>query len=184
MVFMILSGAAFGVLAAVCWPSARLQRTSLGVLQRLLHLIVILAVFAAAMFFFLPDLTPGFLAQWVDMLPNSLTPALPEPRPGLVWLPVAGLVVAIALPVLAMVDFAKRLAGLTSMVQRLLSEIRTMAREMESTLAASERATTASAPADPQRLGDVKAAVQTMSAIAGNNPPARNRKRPLADFLG
>jgi hypothetical protein len=183
MTFMIVGGFVFGVLFLTCWPSARLQRVFLAFLQQGMHWTAMAVVLGSAALFFRPDWAPEPLERWADLGARGLNDILPGLPRGAVWLLLAGLVVVVALPVLTFVDYARRLAGHSAMVQRLHAEIGSTARDIEAGLPSPDPDGPETAAANLRLPRSLKSAVKTMSAIAEGEPPPRTQRRPVSDFL-
>lgn len=96
--------ALFALLALLALPSVRLRQALLFLLQRGGHLATLAGVAACGLFALRPSLTPGALCEL------SLTIA-PANHPGLAWLVMAAVLVALALPLLAHLEYARELAA-------------------------------------------------------------------------
>lgn len=114
----VLPGSAFAVLLLACLPLARLRRLLLVSLQRLGHAVLISLVGAAGAFYYAPGLVPTTMVETVAPLQERLQEQLPNAEPGLVWLVLATGAVLFALPVLALLDHAAGVAGLTAELRR------------------------------------------------------------------
>lgn len=160
------------------WPGMRYR--AIGLLHRVLHLGALGAVLAAGVFFFAPNSAPEAVVVSLEPVSNRLAQILPMGHPGLEWLPMAAMFVAVSLPVLALVDFAQRLSFQTALVRRLLGDIRESARSLERSISEETESQPASKPA---RKGEVKSVIETIDSITGVKNNATKSRRPLIELM-
>jgi hypothetical protein len=150
----------FGGLAVVLFLTlvVRLRRGLIRLLQALLFLTQAAAVGSSALFYLYPD--------W---LPAELSARLPAESSGALWPVLAGGVIVFGLPLLAILDFARRLDAVTLCVESIRHDLRQVAgrggeapRQSRQTSSApnnvahATRAPIESEPDRPkQRLGDI-----------------------------
>lgn len=96
----MLLAAPFALLALLALPIGGLRRFVLSWLSRVGHLTTLGGVAACALFAFHPHLAPQALRAWLA----------PQGAPALAWLVRAAVLVAVALPLLAHLDYARELS--------------------------------------------------------------------------
>jgi hypothetical protein len=170
----------FVLLALPVFPVPRVRYIALGVLHRLTQLLVLTAVAACAVFFLFPNLVSAWLSAILQPVLARLEQIIPEGRPEWIWLPIAAMIVAVSVPVLSMMDFARRLTSLTSLVRRLLGDIRDTAREMAASVVNGEAG---HKTAVGGRAGDLKAAVESMERLLKEESHALPQRRRLIDLV-
>jgi hypothetical protein len=160
----------FGVLAVATLPLARVRFVLLALMHRGLHVAVVGLVVCCAFFFVAPDAAPAGLRSVLDAWSQRLIGD--GPARDYVWLLTAGLLVAVSLPVLALLDFAQRLNGYSLLVRRLIRTLCEVGR--------SEAGTEAERPRPPVPVDDVETATTAIRSLASRPKPAKKR---LADLL-
>jgi hypothetical protein len=170
-----LTLAVFAALAVLCLPAARLRRAALALLTWAGNLALLAAVGAGGLFAVRPQLAPPGLSE-------TLAPLTPAEWPALGWLAAAAAVVAVGLPLLTHLRYARGLARQAALIDNFRRELLAAARRLERQLAAAD-----ADDAEPRpHRGDVAAAVEAMRAVAGAprpQPPAPTRTRLVKDCL-
>ncbi len=154
------------LLGLVGWPSPRVQATSLATVTWLLRLGLGLLVLAGAGLSFAPEWTQAFAPDALQLaggLPD-LWAAMPQ---GTRWLLIAVGVMALGLPIIAILDFARDVT--------LLHGARPRVRPLRETFVTRPPTTT---PAD-----DVATALDAFRRFPGPVPPRTPERRPLHEAL-
>jgi len=138
------------------------------------------AVAGCGTLFVRPDAVPEVAKPYAVHLSNEILQLVPEPAaalPGIPWLVLAAVIVALALPVLSMLEFAARVMGHTAMVQALRKELRTVAQAIDRRLAV--------LPESPPTLTqELAAAAAAMRSVSGDpKPTATPKPKLVADLL-
>jgi hypothetical protein len=149
----------------------------LGIMHRLMHLAALTALAACATFFVMPEWAPAWLLSPLSPLITAFECLGPAGRPGFVWLPIGALVTAISVPVLTHVHYAQGLNSQTTMVRRMLGDIRHAARELAEGMGKDPRARD---PGTAERVDALNAAVRRIDGVpAGQHP----RRRQLVELV-
>jgi hypothetical protein len=156
----VIAWAGLAFLLLLCLPFARIQKLVLEVSAGILRLALLAVLGVAAYLWFRPEGLPVEAANALDSFPPSLRPLLPEPGTPHFGVCVASLVVLLLLPLLAVLDVSRRLAG------RRLRQLRTLAEEPK---------VPGPAPATPApvaRRADRRTAAATLAEAGARTPPA------------
>ncbi|MBA4063626.1 MAG: hypothetical protein C0501_07920 [Isosphaera sp.] len=165
------------LLAVVALPHPRVRQAVLGFAARAGQAAVLAAVAACGTLFVRPDAAPPAVAPYADRLAAEVRRLLPDPAadwPGVPWLVVAAAVVALALPVISVLEFAARVMGQTAVIQSLRKELRRAADALDRRLAG-----LSDAPPPADVTSEVAAAADAMRAVAGGP----RKDRPAAPRL-
>jgi hypothetical protein len=141
-------------LLLVCLPFARLQKFVLEVCAWVLRLALLAVVGSAAYLWFRPADLPAEVTDLLDNVPSGLQPFLPTPGTPHFGVCIACLIVLVLLPLLAVLDVSRKMAG------RRLRPLPTGAEEPKVV-----------APPPVVRRADRRAAAATL-AEAGARPPS------------
>jgi hypothetical protein len=166
----VIAWVGLALLLLVCLPFARISRLVLEVCALVLRLALLAAIAAAAYLWFRPGDLPVEVAETLDTLPPSLQPFLPEPGTQHFGVCMVSLIVLLFLPLLAVFDVSRKLAGWRLRRLRTLAEEEPKAEEPKVV----EPPPPPPAPAPVVRRIDRRAAAATL-AEAGSRPPAPNR---------
>jgi hypothetical protein len=179
MYYYLFCSLLYALLAAPIFPWPRARSITLGVVHRLMHVAALTALAACIVFFFVPEWAPAWLLSPLSPFITATERFGPAGRPGFAWLPIGALVMAISVPVLAIVDFALRLSSFAAMVKRLLGDIRQAARELAEAIASEPRIRD---PMTAERIEAIKGAVRSIEGLAVGRDHAP-RRRPLIDII-
>ena len=160
----VLALVGLALLAILCLPFSGFQKLVLEIYGLALRLALLALLAGAAVLCLRPELLPLAEAENVLSLFPRVRQILPEPGTPLFGAAVAALVTAVLLPLLAVFDVSRKLAGWR------LRRLRVLTREVRT------EAAPAAAPA-VQRLVDRRTAANTL-AEAGSRKPYR-----VADHL-
>ena len=130
-------------------------------------------------FFVRPSTVPEAAAPKVDPYLAMIRDWLPEPftgMPGLPWLIVALTLLAFALPLLSLLEFAVRVVGQTATIQALRRELRILAKAIDNKLASDDSPKT-------QQVIELVAASEALHEIAGSKPTPRTPTAKLVKDL-
>lgn len=153
----VLALVGLALLAVLCLPFSGIHKLILEVYGLVLRLALLALLAGGAILWFRPNWLPAAETENVLSLFPSLRQILPEPGSQLFGATVAALVTAVLLPLLAVIDVSRKLAG------RRLRRLRVLTRE----------AVVEQAPAPPvQHRLDRRAAADTL-AQAGSRKPSR-----------
>jgi hypothetical protein len=178
----ILVWAGLVLLALLCLPFAGVQKLVLEVSAWVLRLALLALVAAAGVLWARPELLPAEAASLFDRLPE-VRAIFPEPGSPTFGAALAGVVILVLLPLLAVLDVARKLAG--QRLRRLRALTAAPWGETHPGTAlhgtpASAAAQAAGAPEGRQRragpantaarLGDRRAAAETMASVSSQKP--------------
>src|SRR5262245_54297840 len=155
--FLALVGLA--LLAILCLPFSGTRKLILEVYGLALRLALLALVAGATVLWFRPDLLPAECEKVLNAFPQARD-ILPAPRPQVFGAAVAGLLAAVLLPLLAVVDVTRKLAGWR------LRRLRVLTREARVETVSTPAGPSPAAPAAPppaQRRVDRRAAAEAMA---------------------
>jgi hypothetical protein len=167
----ILAWTGFAFLLLLCLPFSGTRKLVLEVSSWALRLALLTLLTGGAVLWFRPDLLPAEVGSVLDALPG-VRDLLPLPQSQTFGLAAAALVTVVFLPLLAVLDVTRKLAGQRL---RLLRPVADATRSSTTPLAATEpvpvvpRAPVAS-PAPAQRRADRRAAADTMAEVGSRKP--------------
>jgi hypothetical protein len=107
----ILAGAGLVLLLILCLPFARIQKLVLEIYALALRLALLALLAAGGYLWFFPERLPPAVTETVNNFPPPLRGFLPEPGTPLFGACAAACVVAVLLPLLAVLDVTRQLAG-------------------------------------------------------------------------
>lgn len=122
---------AFTVVAVPVFPSPRVRRWALGSVAWGVHLAALGVVVLGAVFFCRPAIVPVQVSEFVEPVAEWLESHISFGRDGFVWLPLTAATALAVLPVLAFVDYSRRLNRFTSLVETLHTELTKVSRGLE-----------------------------------------------------
>lgn len=166
----VLAWVGLALLLVLCLPLARLQKLVLEVTTWALRLALLALVGAAAYLWFRPQDLPVQVTNTLDAFP-ALGNILPSPGTQHFGVCVAALVVLVLLPLLAVLDVSRQLAG--SRLRRL----RAVAAEAKAEEAAPAPTAAPSRPEPAARRVDRRSAAATL-AEAGSRKPYGGPNQP------
>jgi hypothetical protein len=133
MWYFVLGLGLLALLGIAVLPVPRVRRLLLTGLVRLGQAITLAFLGACGTFFVQPQDAPG----WASPLIEGTLEYLPtDTAPGVPWLAVAVAAVAVALPMLILVELAANISGQKALVQSLRKEVRGAARWLDARLTA------------------------------------------------
>ena len=166
----VIAWAGLALLLVLCLPFAGIQKLVLDVYTWALRLALLALLGTAAYLWFRPEHLP---VEVTDMLNNfpRLRALLPEPGTQIFGISVAALVAAVFLPLLAVLDVSRQLAG------RRLRRLRALSARPEAEAPLSPATAPQRGPSPAPRPIDRRAAADAM-AQAGSRKPFRAADHP------
>jgi hypothetical protein len=149
-----------GLLALLCLPLARLQKLILEVCAWVLRLALLALLGAAAYLWFYPAELPAQVTESLHRFPD-LKAILPEPGTSIFGVCACSLLVIVFLPLLAILDVSRKLAGWR------LSRLRALAAEPKVVVTAPAPE---ARPAVAVRRVDRRVAANTLAEVGSRKP--------------
>jgi hypothetical protein len=167
----ILAWTAFALLLFLCLPFSGTRKLVLELSGWALRLALLAVLAGGAVLWFRPDLLPAEVSSVLDAFP-TVRDVLPPPQSQTFGLVAAALVTALFLPLLAILDVTRKLAGRRL---RRLRQVADGARPAPTPVLAAEPVPVAGpvpvvSPAPAQRRADRRAAADTMAEVGSRKP--------------
>jgi len=182
MILTIVGVLLFLLMAVAALPLPKVRQAVLTFAARAGLSGVLAAVAACGTLFVKPNAVPELAQPYAQHVTFEIARLLPEPAaalPGIPWLVLAAVIVALSLPVLSLVEFAARVMGQTAVVQALRKELRAVARGIDQRLATLP-------DGQPALTSELAAAAEAMRTVSGDPKPAGNhphRPKLVLDLL-
>jgi hypothetical protein len=181
---MLLTGLGFGLLAFLiiaALPLPKVRQAILAFAARAGQAGLVAAVAACGTFFVRPDSVPSTFTPYSSKLiadVHRFIPEIVDALPGTPFLILAAILVALSLPVLALVEFAARIMGHTAMIKAFRKEVRAAADALDRRLAGM------TALPSPELTTELEAAANALRTATGEpRTPRTGPPKLVRDLL-